>query len=138
MFTVISSLIPLGILFTLGIHALPLTQILEHRQANICTDGRWGIDSSCWTDLNLTSYLTQWNTTTPVGCDDPTCCRETELWSQCFIRLASNGTDHDDCSQIGGCTSSDPSNFPVDSSIAPEVGYIVHNIYCEFSSSVMR
>jgi len=114
--------------------AFPISLPAEKRQTDICTDGRYGVDSSCWTKLNLTSYLTHWNETTPSGCDDPACCRSTESWSQCFIRLAGNGTDQDNCSQIGGCVSSDPTSLPVDASVAHEVRYIVLNIYCEFLS----
>ena len=107
----------------------PLSHPTDRRQTDVCFNGQWGVNSSCWDKLNLTTYLTDWEEKTPICKDDPACCKPDELWSQCFIRLASNGTDSDDCSKSGGCISSDPTFLPVDASIVPEVKYIVHNIY---------
>lgn len=99
------------------------------RQTNVCTDPRFDFDSSCWSTLNLDTSLASWNRTICVRDDDPTCCQSDELWSSCFIRLGTNGTDHDDCSRVANSIcASEP---PYGSSIAPEVRYIIHNIYCK-------
>ncbi len=122
-----STFISLTLLHTASASPVVL-QPLQSRQDS-CIDGRNGHNSSCWSSLNLAQYLTHWKQTTPVGCDDPACCKSTETWSRCFVRLATNGNDDDDCAMIGGCTAIERGPYPVDASIAREVDYIVHNIY---------
>lgn len=49
-------------------------------------------NAACWNQLDLTSYLTGWNKTTPTcfneSSNDADCCRGGEVWASCFQRLA--------------------------------------------------
>lgn len=117
--------------------ASPIAQpSLDRRQAD-CTDRTKGFDSTCWEaapGLGLSAWLTNWRATTPV-CTTPTqdgCCKQNELWANCFIRLGTNGLVTDDCSIINKACASAPTyaEEPVAPVIAPEVYYIIHNIYC--------
>lgn len=104
------------------------------RQSVNCTDLQASTDSSCWQGLQLTNWLTNWNTTTPVcgpNEDDADCCQSTEPWTTCFLRLARNNGD---CSQINIQTCSWNSLLQVSSDIAPEVFYIIKNIYCTYEN----
>ncbi len=104
---------------------------IESRQSNDCVSSEYPFDSSCWSVLDLNAYITKWNVTVPVCDDNPACCQPNELWSRCFVRLATNGTDQNDCSQIANnqCAS-EPQQLSVNPSIYPEARYIIHNIYC--------
>ncbi len=117
--------------------ASPVTQpYLRGRQAD-CTDRTKGFDSTCWgasSGLGLSAWLTNWNATTPV-CTTPAqngCCKPNEVWANCFVRLGTNGLVTEDCSIINKACASEPTyaEEPVSSIIAPEVYYIIHNIYC--------
>lgn len=113
--------------------AYPVTQPpLLPRQTD-CTVLNQGFDPSCWSVLGLSKYLDNWNKTTPVctANNGNGCCNPDELWSNCFIRLATNGLRTDDCSIINKACASEPTyaEEQVTSVIAPEVYYIVHSIY---------
>ena len=100
-----------------------------------CTNLQAKFDPSCWYTLDLSDYLvhptTGWIYTTPkcLGDDDGTgCCMEGEAWSTCYLRLA-HGFDGDDCSEINTQSCSYDATLAVDPRIAPEVHYIIKNIY---------
>lgn len=50
------------------------------------------LNAACWNQLDLPSYLTGWNKTTPTcpndSSNDADCCRGGEAWASCFQRLA--------------------------------------------------
>ena len=120
-----------------SISASPIAQSSFNRRQADCTDRTKGFDSTCWAaapGLGLSTWLANWNATTPV-CTTPaqeSCCKEDELWANCFIRLGTNGLVTDDCSVINKACASEPTyaEEPVAPVIAPEVYYIIHNIYC--------
>ena len=97
------------------------TQINARQQQINCKDPSTGLDSSCWNNLQLTSWLKNWNQTTT--------CNKGEIWTNCFIRLA-NKNPGTDCSVIGGNGCGPPSNnLPVSPSIEPQVYYVLYNIF---------
>lgn len=103
-----------------------------NRQSVNCTDLQASTDPSCWQGLQLTQWLTNWNKTTlvcPPNQDDANCCLSTEPWTTCFLRLARNNGD---CSQINIQSCSWNSFLSVNNDIAPEVFYIMKNIYCTY------
>lgn len=112
----------------------------EKRDTYNCTDLGASFDARCWNDLNLTTYLFNWNATTRV-CDEvqsaadndgSNCCKPDEPWTTCYLRLA-HGSPGQDCSQINPqmCTYSSLMDPYMDPSIKPEVQYVMKNIYCE-------
>lgn len=119
-----------------GILASPLPRSnVEARYIANCTDLGAKFDPSCWYTLDLSDYLvhptTGWIFTTPqcLGHDDGhDCCLEGELWSICYLRLA-HGFDGDDCSEINTQSCSYDPTMAVDPRIAPEVRYVMRNIY---------
>ena len=105
---------------------------LKARSVN-CSDLHAPTDSSCWQGLNLTAWLTNWNQTTPTCNDDQdgaNCCQVGEAWNKCFLRLA-RGSSGSDCTQINAqaCTWSQYEYLAVDQDIAPQVFYVMTNIY---------
>ena len=100
---------------------------LEARQAPSCNIGTQVnnadlYDSSCWNDLGIMSYLTNWKATTTCGPSEP--------WSTCFLRLATKQTSYD-CTQLytQKCPSvSTMALEGLDASIASQVNYVVLNI----------
>ena len=113
------------------------TESLQSRQVIACNDTAATFDSSCWATLDLSNYLnapgTGWNTTVAI-CkateSDSGCCGPEEPWTTCFIRLATNGADQDDCSAVatGNCDSKPVIAVPINQA---QVRYVVHNIYCQ-------
>lgn len=96
-----------------------------------CTDLRASTDASCWETLNLTAWLTNWNQTTPTCSedqDDADCCDIGEAWNKCFLRLG-HGASGSDCTEINAQACSWTQYLNVDRSIAPQVFYIMTNIY---------
>ena len=101
-----------------------------------CTDvsPSAGYNSSCWDQLNVPSYLTEWQATTPTCMASSTsnnvCCKVTEYWANCFLRLAT-GVTGGDCSVVGGpsCNYSAEINPSLRSSpTAPQIRYVVREI----------
>ena len=119
--------------------AYPIIQPLLLQRQTDCTVLNRGFDSSCWSTLGLSDYLDNWNKTTPICTPNngDGCCNPDELWSNCFVRLATNGLRTDDCSIINKACATEPTyaEEQVASAIAPEVYYLVHNIYCTSTSS---
>lgn len=115
----------------------------EKRDTYNCTDLGAPFYYKCWNDLNLTSYLFNWNATTRVcsqvqsaaNNDGSDCCKSDEAWTTCYLRLA-HGTPGSDCSQINPqmCTYSSALNPYMDPSIKSQVQYVMKNIYCESKS----
>ncbi len=116
----------------------------EKRNTYNCTDLAAAFDKNCWIDLNLTTYLFNWNATTRVCSevqsaednDGSNCCKPLEPWTTCYLRLA-HGAAGKDCSRINPqtCTYSSTLDPYMDPSIKPEVQYIMKNIYCESKAS---
>lgn len=95
-------------------------------------------NDSCWATLNMTSWMKNWNTTTPRcnnTADGTNCCgpdgNKDEPWSRCFLRLALGDADYD-CTQIN-LQSCSLEGFQLDSrykaSERPQLRYAVRNIY---------
>ena len=99
-------------------------------------------DESCWATLGLSDYLldpvTGWNVTTrrcslvedDTDSDGSDCCKIGEPWSKCFLHLA-HGVAGSDCSEINAQMCSWDPTLAVDPSIAPQVRYVMRNIYGE-------
>ncbi|KAI9758638.1 MAG: hypothetical protein M4579_002949 [Chaenotheca gracillima] len=112
---------------------------LDERQAPAsapqkCTDLSATVDSSCWDALGIPDWLNAWYPRTKCGpdaVDDAKCCTASEAWSTCFLRL-SQPTSGSDCTEIDSCNTYIP-NINVDASIAPQVHYVVYNIYSKYS-----
>ena len=107
------------------------------RQEDACHDLAGLYEESCWQALDLNAYLTNWNQTTPIctGSISSNCCQALEPWSTCFLRLARGAADKD-CHVIGtGQACSFDKDQIVDISIAPQVHYVLRNIYGILSSS---
>lgn len=122
---------------------------MEKRQVVNCTDPRALFDGSCWATLNLTYYLNKWNHTTPTcptsvnitkddegsvegihdysEYDGSSCCKLNEPWTTCFLRVAA-GRPASDCSVIN-TQSCHYDLTATDSTLAPEVRYILKTIY---------
>lgn len=108
------------------------------RQTIDCTDLSAPFHESCWATLDLENWLnnatTGWNETTKVcqgtgpGEDGSACCGPTEPWTTCFLRLA-HGFPGDDCTVLNTGFCSYDRSLAVNAAIAPEVAYIVNNIY---------
>ncbi|KAL9064949.1 MAG: hypothetical protein Q9161_008541 [Pseudevernia consocians] len=105
---------------------------LQRRQAVNCTDPNAITSGSCWEELHLAEYLTNWNKDRPICTtidgtpeDGANCCAFNEVWSTCFIRLAMGNHGYN-CINInpGTCP-----NFQVSASTTPEVRYILGTMY---------
>ena len=117
--------------------AIPQETGLTHVPQPVnCTDvsPSAGYNSSCWDQLKVPSYLTEWQATTPtcmVGSTSNTvCCKVTEYWANCFLRLAT-GVTGGDCSVLGApsCNYSAEINPSLLSSpTAPQIRYVVREI----------
>ena len=113
---------------------------LQRRQAVNCTDPNAITSGSCWEELHLAEYLTNWNKDRPICTtidgtpeDGANCCAFNEVWSTCFIRLAMGNHGYN-CINInpGTCP-----NFQVSASTTPEVRYILGTMYSESSPSFL-
>lgn len=98
-----------------------------------CASNRTTPDRRCWQLAGVPKYLTNqttgWIKTTPV-CEDRTrCCGPSEVWSACFLRLAT-GQDQD-CTVLGDgqCARTNQLDPNLGSSIRTQVKYIVLAIY---------
>ena len=116
--------------------ALLGTPSLAERQVVNCTDPQADFSEECWGMLNLTSWLQNWNQTTRIcsTVDDGTdsdgseCCKPDQPWTTCFLHLA-HGVAGSDCSEINAQPCSWDAEVAVDPSIAPQVRYVMRNIY---------
>lgn len=108
------------------------TAKFEARQAVNCTSLTSGISTACWDELDIPSYLAEWNRTVPhcqiTGGDGTGCCHPQEPWTTCFLRLAYGNPDSD-CTTLNleQCSLNQISPDP-DPSIASKVAYVVRNI----------
>ena len=109
--------------------------ILQARSVN-CTDLRAPTDSSCWQVLNLTTWLTNWNQTTPTCNEDQDgadCCQVGEAWNRCFLRLA-HGSSGSDCTHINAQACTWDQYLAVNRDVAPQVFYVMTTIYCTMTA----
>lgn len=92
-------------------------------------------DGSCWQQLDLSNWLNNWSPPTCGSSSTATdCCRSTESWANCFLRLGKGASGYD-CDKIksGFCTY-DPDLDPgLSPDIKPQVRYIMKTIFCEWS-----
>ena len=104
---------------------------LETRQAAECNNTRSDASTTCWDELDISSYILGWNLTTPTcadGDDGYNCCEPEEAWSKCFLRLSYDQQGFD-CTRINSQSCSLTQLSPrLDPSIAPRVRYVVQNI----------
>ena len=91
-------------------------------------------NSSCWDQLNVPSYLTEWQATIPTckatSANNNACCNVAEYWANCFLRLAT-GVKGGDCSAVGGpsCNySAQISPSLLSSPTAPQINYVLRGI----------
>ena len=119
-----------------SIVASPIPEsLLQHRQTVNCTDLKADFDASCWMTLGLSDYLeypeTGWMYTTPKcseGQSGANCCMPDVPWTTCYLHLA-HGVSGADCSEINPQACSWDPTLDVDPSIAPQVRYVMRNIY---------
>ena len=128
---------------------IPRAAPLEPRQVVNCTDIHADFDESCWATLGLSDYLldpiTGWNVTTRVcsTTDDGTdsdgsdCCKPDQPWSTCYLHLA-HGVAGSDCSEINAQMCSWDPTLAVAPIIAPQVRYVMRNIYGKHQLSTSR
>lgn len=130
------SLVPALVAATLVASSPIATSHYQRRQVVNCTDPDAITSGSCWEELHLAEYITNWNKERPICTtidgtpeDGATCCAFNEVWSTCFIRLAMGNHGYN-CINIneGTCP-----NFQVGASTAPEVRYILGTMYSESS-----
>ena len=136
----ISSLVTLSYIITSS-YAVPYdsSATLQARSVN-CSDLHAPTDSTCWQGLDLTAWLTNWNKTTPTCNEDQDgadCCQVGEAWNRCFLRLA-HGSAGSDCTQINAQACTWNQYLAVDRNIAPQVFYVMTNIYCILTSRCIR
>ncbi len=130
-----------------------LSRSLEARQAPSCNIGTQvsyltDYDSSCWNTLNIMTYLTNWKATTPTctaaensAGQTLSCCRASEPWSTCFLRLATKQLNAYDCTQLAPAQSGPACSLGgagegraftldpgLDPTIASHVNYVTLNI----------
>ena len=111
---------------------------LERRQWINCESDHASFDYSCWSTLNVSTFLTNWVSTTPicttnrsdVRMDGSGCCIPDEPWGRCFLRLA-RGVDDQDCSVINDvkCGSEIVMDPKISASIHHQVRYVQKNIH---------
>lgn len=119
---------------------LPRTAPVEPRATFNCTDLHADFDETCWAYLGLSDYLldpvTGWNKTTRIcstvedgtDSDGSDCCKPDQPWSTCYLHLA-HGVAGSDCSEINAQMCSWDPTMAVAPSIAPQVRYVMRNIY---------
>lgn len=109
---------------------------LQRRQGVNCSDPNAITSGTCWEELHLAEYLTNWDEKRPICTiidgtleDGANCCAPNEAWSTCFIRLAIGNHGYN-CLNIneGTCP-----NFEVGASTAPEQRYILGTMYSKSS-----
>ena len=118
-------------------HSFALPSLGRRQQEGVaCTDLSAPIDPSCYEALDISTWLINWNKTTPQcqGNTDVNCCVRTEPWSNCFLRLA-QGKSGPVCNYLSNTvdadTKCDPSQWKpvVDPSIAGQVRYVGFNLF---------
>ena len=136
-FLIVASIASLNLVFT----APSPEPRLKPRQNDGCTstNSEAEFESSCWTSLGLTDYLTDWRA--PSVCTDQNfgvdCCNPNEIWSTCFLRL---GTGHAgyNCSQIqvntNNCAFSDQLAPNLTSDNRAQVRYILKTMFSKLAS----
>ncbi|KAI9850187.1 MAG: hypothetical protein M1838_005996 [Thelocarpon superellum] len=83
-----------------------------------CRNTKTGTDASCWTTLNMTSWLNDWFKTHT--------CREGDGFAHCFLRA--NGMPVTDCYDLNVQSCGSDITNHIDQS-TPEVFYVLYNIY---------
>ena len=137
MYRFLTSLV-LGLAYIAQSYAAPV-EALQSRDLATCQDPNAGIDPSCWDLLDLTTFITNWNKTTPMCPPGPTtgkCCGATEAWTTCFLRM-NQPESGSDCTTISSCAFS-PSlkTIPNDSHMTAQAHYVVFNIYGEKNATL--
>ncbi len=100
-------------------------------QLSQCRNTPAVFNETCWDGLNMTTWLNEWSLPTCNSSDVANCCRETENWSKCFLRVAT-GVDLFNCTQFNtGACAQTPTTLSnsLDKKNVPEVWYVVKNIF---------
>ena len=110
-------------------------QFIESRQyvneTSQCRNAPAIFNETCWGALNMTTWLTEWSLPTCNSSDVANCCRQTENWSNCFLRVAT-GVDLFNCTQFnsGSCAATPMTlSSTLNKKIVPEVWYVVKTIF---------
>ena len=94
------------------------------------------ISVTCWYQLEIPTYLTQWASTHPTctsATNETDCCISGEPWSTCFMRLAYafNSSHYAayglNCTGFGACQ--EPPLAPLPSGITIQEFYVLNTIY---------
>ena len=86
----------------------------------VCTNISTGRANRCWSELNLTQWVTDWTLTHA--------CYQDEGFSTCFLRQ--NGFPGLDCSQIAPAACTAPQySYSVNLVENPKIFYVAYNIY---------
>ncbi len=93
-------------------------------------------NAACWNQLDLTSYLTGWNKTTPTcsndSSNDADCCRRGEAWASCFQRLATGTPESCQIGSLHDMAICYEKSLGLRTSLAPniidQVGYVLRTI----------
>ena len=106
--------------------------LVESRDAtNECQSAPQMFNETCWDTLNMTNWLNGWTLPTCASGEVDNCCRPTDNWSNCFLRVAT-GVDLFNCTQFntGDCAAPPTSlSSGLDPAIVPQVWYVVKNIF---------
>ena len=124
-----------------NILALPASENPPPKRAVNCLAPNAPYDESCWSTLDLTNWLNNWNKTVPKchGSDDGSkCCgpsnQPNEPWTTCFLRLSLGDADYD-CTELNQKACS-LEGFKLDSSVngssVAQTRYIIRNIYGKY------
>ena len=92
-------------------------------------------DSSCWSVLNLTQWLSAWYNST-IHCTQEAaekCIMSGETWTDAFLRIAQNITGGPSCVSLNRCQGDAPNSnqirHDVTSIDAARYRYVCYNIY---------
>ena len=111
--------------------AVPAPLIERRNMTSECQSAPQVFNETCWESLNMTDWLTGWTLPTCTSDKIDNCCRPTDNWSNCFVRVAT-GVDLFNCTQFntGDCASTPTSlSDSLDPTIVPQVWYVVKNIF---------
>ena len=93
----------------------PSSTLLDSESVD-CTDvsSSSEISPTCWNSLDMQDWMFHWNVLSN--------CKQSEIWSSCFLNLAFEGTEYD-CSMLGSlnCT-------------APELGEVPHEAHAFYGA----
>lgn len=130
----------LGLACFLSLSAAVPSPIIKNRQytneTSQCRTAPAVFNETCWDTLNMTNWLTEWSLPTCNSSDVANCCRSTETWANCFLRVET-GVDLFNCDEFNtGACAQPPMTLSksLNKKIVSEVWYVVKNIFGTVSS----